>query len=206
MSNLADRPTVALPVRMFVPHVPAPKGSVEVNAAGRGVRHSDRSKAFEAAIVEVLRRQLAMRVDGVPVAPGPYAGPVAVEAEFRFRPSRGMTETTPIAHSLGDLDKLQRALGDAFEKGGLLAEDSQVTTWCARKRWCVDDETPGVMFRVSASIEHSWSLFVMCSLCGDVLDSLHDGEVCYRNASEGIRRRFMGVQNVSGVHIESSGQ
>lgn len=43
----------------------------------------------------------------------------------------------PTGKTLGDLDKMQRNLGDALVDGHLLADDSLIVDWIVSKRWAV---------------------------------------------------------------------
>jgi hypothetical protein len=74
------------------------------------------------------------------LAPGyaPCAVAVAVELIVLCLPMPSELEDaepfpTHITH--GDTDKLQRAVGDGLEQGGLIKNDKQITTWDARKRF-----------------------------------------------------------------------
>lgn len=46
-----------------------------------------------------------------------------------------------------DLDKLQRAVGDALTQAGTIADDARITTWNASKRWAVGCE-PGATITI----------------------------------------------------------
>ena len=62
----------------------------------------------------------------------PIDEPVIVRADFYLpKPEkpRWLTPATAL-----DTDKLQRALGDGMEKGGLLRNDARIITWVATKR------------------------------------------------------------------------
>jgi Holliday junction resolvase RusA-like endonuclease len=73
----------------------------------------------------------------------PLVGPVLVEAEFVFpRPKshyrtgkfeRELREEAPVYHTnMPDLDKLQRAIGDALAHT-ILRDDKQIAAWHVRK-------------------------------------------------------------------------
>ena len=63
----------------------------------------------------------------------PIDRPVTVQADFFMpkpkRPRFDVPATAP------DLDKLQRAIGDGMEQGGLLANDSRIVQWIATKHY-----------------------------------------------------------------------
>lgn len=83
-----------------------------------------------------------------------YPGPVAVEATFRFgklcEPDHGMPCPTRAGGQFGhgDVDKLLRNLLDALTQSGLIADDSNVVSVGAVKRWVHEGERPGVRFEV----------------------------------------------------------
>jgi Holliday junction resolvase RusA-like endonuclease len=68
----------------------------------------------------------------------PHAGPVAVELIVMCRPLPSEIKEgseLPLHRDHGDLDKLERAIGDGLEQGGLIMNDDQISTWDARKRY-----------------------------------------------------------------------
>ena len=63
----------------------------------------------------------------------PIDEPVIVRADFYLpkpKKPRWLTPATAL-----DTDKLQRALGDGMEKGGLLRNDARIITWVATKHY-----------------------------------------------------------------------
>lgn len=77
----------------------------------------------------------------------PLEGAIEVQAIFRFMPEG--EHSWPIDGESGDLDKLERNLGDALEQSGLIANDRNIVSWTARKRWCYEGEVPGAWVQVS---------------------------------------------------------
>jgi Holliday junction resolvase RusA-like endonuclease len=72
----------------------------------------------------------------------PVAGPVAVAATFYFdRPANPINVDYPLGYE-GDLDKLQRNLGDALQRSRVIADDRQITDWVARKRFTSAGQAP----------------------------------------------------------------
>ena len=66
----------------------------------------------------------------------PIDEPVIVRADFYLpkpKKPRWLTPATAL-----DTDKLQRALGDGMEKGGLLRNDARIITWVATKHYAKD--------------------------------------------------------------------
>lgn len=80
-------------------------------------------------------------------------GPVIVEARFYLpRPKSAAKKLFPDTRP--DLDKLQRAVGDAL-KGIVYTEDSRIVDWDPKKRFC-DNWThgvPGVLVTVRSATE-----------------------------------------------------
>lgn len=74
----------------------------------------------------------------------PYAGPVKVAATFIYarpgshygtgRNSDTLKPSAPVfKDSAPDLDKLQRAVGDALEAAGIIVNDSRIVAWDTSK-------------------------------------------------------------------------
>jgi crossover junction endodeoxyribonuclease RusA len=131
--------------------LPIAQGSKRVVPAGR--RHI----AIESndAALRPWRNDLAVAATKVMNGRELLLGPVEVQAIFYFpRPQshhrsdrfdRPLKVTAPSWRiQMPDLDKLQRALGDALS-GVVLRDDSQIVRWEAEKRW---GEKPGVEVRV----------------------------------------------------------
>ena len=81
----------------------------------------------------------------------PLDEPVEVHAKFYLqRPAKPRLEHA--ATGL-DLDKLQRCVGDALERSGVLKNDARIIRWRAEKHWTHDIEgtdghEPGVRVKV----------------------------------------------------------
>ena len=81
----------------------------------------------------------------------PLDEPVEVHAKFYLqRPKKPRLDHA--ATGL-DLDKLQRCVGDALERSGVLKNDARIILWRAEKHWTHDIEnedghTPGVRVKV----------------------------------------------------------
>lgn len=79
---------------------------------------------------------------------GPLTPPYRVEMQFLIAKPRTTRATHPVAPTIGDLDKLTRAVGDALTSAGLIEDDRHIIALTAEKAWAVD-ENPGVTVRVT---------------------------------------------------------
>lgn len=93
-----------------------------------------------------------------------FTGPVVVRAHFYFRRPqhhyrtgknagllRDSAPDFPVNRGYGDLDKLQRAVGDALVDVSILRDDDQIAAWRSNKRWCSPDapmQQPGALIEV----------------------------------------------------------
>jgi len=121
--------------------IPRPKGNLV------GIRVGNRCAVTEAAKhSKLLKPWMAeLRRAAFPHLRGePMTGPLEVDVEFRFpRPANPICESHPLGTE-ADVDKLQRAVGDALQRtirkgrlvfAGLWKDDKQIVTWIARKRF-----------------------------------------------------------------------
>lgn len=94
------------------------------------------------AVIAIEARKMQRRA-GLPT----LDEPVGIDATFRIRrPRSPRFPDHPATHP--DLDKLQRACGDALVQAGLLRDDGRIVDWHARKRWA--DVRPGLDLYVVA--------------------------------------------------------
>jgi hypothetical protein len=140
----AVRPPVPLPLRVWVAGRARTKGSLKVvgrRANGSAVLGEQvaGSKAWRSAVVETAVRALGGRFGpGGPVLPyEPLSGPVLAVLWVRLpRPARRSdveAHPFPVEITDGDLDKLQRNVGDALVDAGVLKDDKLIVEWRARK-------------------------------------------------------------------------
>jgi Holliday junction resolvase RusA-like endonuclease len=127
------------PPRLAVtlPGTPQAQGSKIKNAAG--------------AMYDTNKELRAWRADAIHTIIGAFTGPkiygpVVVDATFKYaRPrnhfgtGRNATTVKPSAPiwkaTAPDLDKLQRALGDALTQAGVIADDRLIVRWECGKQW-----------------------------------------------------------------------
>lgn len=118
-------------VDVFVPGVPRPQGSLSTGRNGQ-MYYSN------AAVLKPWRKDIEMGVRAfMPRNHTPIDNGVRVEVHFYFeRPkiaSERLQKTTA-----PDLDKLQRAVGDALTSTDIYTDDSRIIEWVATKHY-VDD-------------------------------------------------------------------
>lgn len=118
-------------LEFVVPGVPIPQGSKNP----WGGEANPHVKSWRETVAYAARKNDTTIIDG----------PVVVSATFVFPRPKKHFRTGKLSHELRtdaprwhantpDLDKLQRAVGDAM-KGVLLRDDSQIVFWKARKRY-----------------------------------------------------------------------
>jgi len=147
----------------FVPGEPITEGSTKAFTSGqRVVVTHDRGPELDAWRTRVKRAaQEAAREAGWEPR---YDGPVAVTAAF-FLPRPKSAKGRIFPHVKPDLDKLQRAVGDAlapYKQDGVLKDDSRIVTWRASKYYS-DDYKPGVLVYVSRVDEEGLSATYDCA-------------------------------------------
>lgn len=120
---------------IFIAGTPRPQGSKSVTRRGVMYEANPHTKAWRAAMQKALTAAIANQRG----AWEPMDGPLSISATFWIlRPKR---PKFPLPATPADLDKYQRALGDALTTSGVITDDSRLTTWHAEKRY---SETPGV--------------------------------------------------------------
>ena len=124
-----------------IPGQPEQQGSKRSLGPGRPMLDDNkRLKPWRADAIAHL--QEAMTAQGIEQ----YVGPVRVSATFTYgrpashygtgRNARVVKATAPLwKASAPDLDKLQRAVGDALTQAGVLRDDSLIVKWTAIKIW-----------------------------------------------------------------------
>jgi len=133
-------------IEINVGGTPVPKGSMRHIGNGRMV---DQTKVkpwmnlIRKAAIEIARGET-------------ISLPCSVEVEFRFaRPKAAKNRLYPHLRSVGDIDKLSRAVLDALQgtktEAGLLTDDSLVVDLVARKRYLEYGE-PGATILVKELI------------------------------------------------------
>ena len=156
----------------FVPGEPITEGSTRAFASGqRVVVTHDRGPEPAAWRIKVAHAAEAA-AEAAYWEPR-YDGPVEVWAEFRLPRPKSAPKSRKHAQTKPDLDKLQRAIGDAlapYKRPGVLRDDSRIVAWSAVKRYADDAHPVGVMVRVSKAQDHLTGQFL--TSVDDVADTL----------------------------------
>lgn len=122
--------------RFIVPGVPVPQGSMKHIGNGRIVSKSAKLKVWREKVAAVVREQA-----GEPE----YLNPVSVRVIFYLPKPPSVKRIFPTVPP--DLDKLQRAIGDAISIDvKYLKDDAQIIEWSAKKLY---DPNPRVEIEVT---------------------------------------------------------
>lgn len=150
----AATPSATLTVTVF--GIPAGQGSKRHVGRGVMVEASKRTRPWRENVRDAARTAIALdgwqRLDG----------PVQVEADFYFdrprshygsgrnaRVLRAAAPALPANRASGDVDKMLRACFDSLVDAGVVADDAQVVTVTARKRWTGPVmDVPGAQIRL----------------------------------------------------------
>jgi Holliday junction resolvase RusA-like endonuclease len=130
---------------------PEPQGSTKAFVVkGRAVTTSANTRLKPWRTEVTLAARAAMLGAA---GPFPLVGAVTVHAAFAVRRPKSVRRRYPIVKP--DLDKLQRAIGDALVDAGLIKDDCQIVGWNPTKRYQDDPESqlpghPGVRVTVFA--------------------------------------------------------
>lgn len=117
-----------------VPGQPIPQGSMRHVGGGRIVSKNPKLKKWRERIAAIVNDQVG--------APG-YTEPVSVTVVFQLQKPASVKRDYPTVPP--DLDKLQRAVGDALSiDAGYLKDDAQIVEWNALKCYGI----PSVIIRV----------------------------------------------------------
>ena len=132
--------------------VPVPQGSMVSNGFKKGLRYSNDQQ------LKSWRNQLISELAKAKPDGWDKSGAVSVSAVFRFLRPQGhygtgrnagvLKASAPEFHIVKpDLDKVTRSLGDSIEAAGF-CRDQQIVAWNVAKRYCIDDEPPGVLITI----------------------------------------------------------
>lgn len=129
-------------LEFFAPGTPRPQGSKRHVGNGRYIEASRHLTTWRYALITTAKRAHNHRP--------PITEPVRVTTEFVMpRPKRLRGKPTPPHTARPDIDKLQRAVGDALTQADIITDDSHITHWTAHKRYANDNETEGVHITIT---------------------------------------------------------
>jgi crossover junction endodeoxyribonuclease RusA len=118
---------------------PAAQGSKKHVGNGRMVEMSKKLPAWRSAVEAAARLAAGSKWE-------PIDGAVSITGEIRLlKPRTTKYPTSPAGAP--DLDKLQRAIGDALTKSGVIADDARITHWNVRKVWA--EGMPGMDIEIT---------------------------------------------------------
>lgn len=118
----------------FVEGEPKPQGSMRSVGKGRMIPDNPHMKKW--------RDHVQAQATQVWGGKDPLDQPVEVHAVFWLPSPKKPRFSVPATGY--DTDKLQRAIGDALERGGVLRNDARITTWIADKRYATAADPAGV--------------------------------------------------------------
>ena len=119
--------------------LPAPQGSKRHIGGGRMIEMSKKLPAWRKAVIDAAQSA---------------AGPEWERMRPPLRANLHVFLPRPGRSKFGgpwgppDLDKLQRAIGDALEQAGIITDDAGIVEWHARKDWTLDDDRPGAVISI----------------------------------------------------------
>lgn len=117
---------------------PAPQGSKRHIGGGRMIEANKNLPAWRAAVQKAA--QQAHTGD-------PYDGPIHVTVDFFLTKPKNPRWQVPATGY--DLDKLQRAIGDALEKAKVITNDARITRWEAQKWYPAGGKPTGAIITVT---------------------------------------------------------
>lgn len=130
-------------ISFHAPGIPAPQGSKVRTRFGMR-EASQRVKPWR----DVVTQCAAIAADDSRLL-GPLKPPYQVEMWFFIPKPRTTRAQHPVAPTIGDLDKLVRAVGDALTKSGLIEDDRFIVGLSTSKQWAGPVEAPGAIIRVT---------------------------------------------------------
>ena len=120
---------------------PVPQGSVRSLGTGRPSVHGNAERLWPWRDSIIIATQSAMIDAGWHRTQGPlsvYGSFCFDRPQSHFTPGGALRATAPawpVTRANGDLDKLQRAVGDALTAAGAIFDDSQIVRWAVMKQF-----------------------------------------------------------------------
>lgn len=145
------------PLRFVVLGHPRPQGSLRVLPGST----PDHPRLTQSPALVAWRHELCVSMRAqLPPDWTPLDGPCEVVAHFYLPRPRSAPKRRPLTWvtTHGDLDKYQRAVGDALTDAGVLTDDRVISAWHASKRYVGtgDDplDIPGVIVTVDTPLDY----------------------------------------------------
>lgn len=114
----------------------APQGSKDIQHGKTGKPYMvESSKAVHPWRKKIERA--AKGSDGRPLAT--FKGPVEIDIEFEFRRAKSNTDDFPTVNTIGDGDKLTRAVWDALTQAKVIEDDAFCVRWSGSKHYAEED-------------------------------------------------------------------
>lgn len=148
-------------VRLYaeIPGTPQQQGSKRLTN-GHMIETNRRLAPWRADAIHAIQEAMASTIYG---GDWPLTEAVHVGAYFYFirpkshygtgRNSEVLKGTAPDWRPAPpDLDKLQRALGDALTQAGAIRDDALIVSWFASKRWCTGRPYPHTIVRIEMAL------------------------------------------------------
>lgn len=114
---------------IFIPGEPVPQGSKNVSRTGHAYEANRNLRPWRQTMAAHLVAWIATHHGAFER----YDGPLLVDVTFWIPKPQKPKYTLPATPA--DLDKYQRALGDALTESRVIKDDARITTWWARKRF-----------------------------------------------------------------------
>lgn len=116
----------------------APQGSKDLQHGKNGKAYMiESSKAVGPWRKKIMRA--TMGSDGRPLAT--FKGPIEIDIEFEFRRAKSNDDDFPTVRTIGDGDKLTRAVWDALTQAGVIEDDAYCVRWSGSKHYAEEDRT-----------------------------------------------------------------
>lgn len=115
-------------------------------AAPQGSKDAHVGKNGKPYLVEASKRVHPWRKQIMKAAKGPdgrplatFTGPVEIDIEFEFRRAKSNTDEYPTVQTIGDGDKLTRAVWDALTQAKVIEDDAYCVRWSGSKHYAEED-------------------------------------------------------------------
>lgn len=114
----------------------APQGSKDLQHGKNGKPYMIESSKAVGPWRKKIERA-AKGSDGRPLAT--FTGPVEIDIEFEFRRAKSNDDDFPTARTIGDGDKLTRAVWDALTQAKVIQDDAFCVRWSGSKHYAEED-------------------------------------------------------------------